>query len=484
MWGNFYFGNTRHDRQNSLRPLAMSLDPVAQEIVIDENVDNVLHSGALRERLQNGPFPVTKMRFFVLFFFSVLNLNQCLSWFSFSSLSQETLEEYFGQRMTPGAINLFLNWGPIIGVLVYPLQRILAARKGGFRSCVVLGIALSVLSAVTRTTPIIVSTLCGDSSYRQGLPAFICYHTAQILNAAVGPLIMSSVTQLSVIWFPENERTTATAVAQTSNGLGMAVGFLAPLTIARSESQTASIFYLTAALTAIPVVCSLAYFPEAPEFAPSAAALVSQRREETREKGDSSNSPRSFVVLIVMAAVLAGVSDGWQGCFQSILGDTLSEQTIGLAGFVNCIAGNISAVAVGFLIDRIFRRKMKAAILISLGLCLACTVWFAIQVAEGVSSEAWLILCITLQGVFKDATSPLFYELSAELLYPQKESVSAGYLVLLLNLSAGVMIALDDVLAGDVMNLVMIAVLGLVIVAIGAGVTETYKRPTSTGEGG
>ena len=27
----------------------------------------MLHSGALRERLQNGPFPVTKMRFFVLF---------------------------------------------------------------------------------------------------------------------------------------------------------------------------------------------------------------------------------------------------------------------------------------------------------------------------------------------------------------------------------------------------------------------------------
>ena len=31
----------------------MSFDPGAQEIVIDEDVDNALHSGVLRERLQN-----------------------------------------------------------------------------------------------------------------------------------------------------------------------------------------------------------------------------------------------------------------------------------------------------------------------------------------------------------------------------------------------------------------------------------------------
>ena len=31
----------------------MSFDPGAQEIVIDEHVDNVLHSGILRERLQD-----------------------------------------------------------------------------------------------------------------------------------------------------------------------------------------------------------------------------------------------------------------------------------------------------------------------------------------------------------------------------------------------------------------------------------------------
>ena len=36
-----------------LVPPPMSVDPGAQEIVINEDVDNVLHSGALRDRLQD-----------------------------------------------------------------------------------------------------------------------------------------------------------------------------------------------------------------------------------------------------------------------------------------------------------------------------------------------------------------------------------------------------------------------------------------------
>ena len=41
------------DFTRTTAPPPMSVVPVAQEIVIDEHVDNVLHSGALRERLQN-----------------------------------------------------------------------------------------------------------------------------------------------------------------------------------------------------------------------------------------------------------------------------------------------------------------------------------------------------------------------------------------------------------------------------------------------
>ena len=38
----------------------MSVDPGSQEIVIDEDVDNVLHSGALRERLQDPEGAITQ----------------------------------------------------------------------------------------------------------------------------------------------------------------------------------------------------------------------------------------------------------------------------------------------------------------------------------------------------------------------------------------------------------------------------------------
>ena len=47
----------------------------------------------------------------------------------------------------------------------------------------------------------------------------------QIAIAAAGPFNMGAVSLLSVIWFPENERTTATAIAAVSNGAGTTVGF-------------------------------------------------------------------------------------------------------------------------------------------------------------------------------------------------------------------------------------------------------------------
>lgn len=127
-----------------------------------------------------------------------------------------------------------------------------------------------------------------------------------------------------------------------------------------------------------------------------------------------------------------------------------------------------------------FRRRFKRTILFSLTMCLLATVWFTLLVTDALpKTSALLIICVTLQGVFKDATAPLFYELSAELIYPRKEAASAGLLVLMLNMSAGVTIGLDGVLSGENMNYVMIAVLAAVILLVWAGVKEEYKRPSS-----
>ena len=79
------------------------------------------------------------------------------------------------------------------------------------------------------------------------------------------------------------------------------------------------------------------------------------------------------------------------------------------------LSSSFQAVTSGVLLDRVFRRRMKAAIVLGLTLCLAATVWFAMLAGDWLpSTEALLIVAISMNGFFKDTTSPLFYELAAE----------------------------------------------------------------------
>ena len=122
------------------------------------------------------------------------------------------------------------------------------------------------------------------------------YHAGQILIAAAGPCLhglvvsqlpfpsprtlpllrpffMDSVTRLAVVWFPQRERTTATAIAQTSNALGTTVGFLNPLWLAPSPAAIPNVFW-HAALEA-------EYLPISPRISPYLRLSPRSAREDT-----------------------------------------------------------------------------------------------------------------------------------------------------------------------------------------------------------
>ena len=74
-------------------------------------------------------------------------------------------------------------------------------------------------------------------------------------------------------------------------------------------------------------------------------------------------------------------------------------------------------------------------------------------------------------------STPLFYELSAEIIYPLKEGMSAGILVLLLNATSCITIFLNNVESGTSMNLIMTVTIGLVLVCVLCFIEEKYNRP-------
>ena len=56
-----------------------------------------------------------------------------------------------------------------------------------------------------------------------------CFRTAnigQFFIALAGPFLVQGPSLLSVTWFPPHQRTTATAIASTSLGFGIALSFI------------------------------------------------------------------------------------------------------------------------------------------------------------------------------------------------------------------------------------------------------------------
>ena len=266
-----------------------------------------------------------------------------------------TIRDFFGSKLNEDALGLLLNWGPIIGVLSAPFQFWLSSRNNGLYWSIFLAAWLVFAGNIIRTAPLLVG-----ETFRQGNYAFYLYQTGQILNAIAGPLVMGTVTQLSISWFPENERVLATSIFQTSNGMGTAVGFLAgPVWF---KGSIISLFIFGVTLGAIPAFCVATYFPAKPAYAPNAAAATQAGTSSTPNVQDSKIPRTHYFILVVSTGILTGIYYGWQGLLQEILSPAgVTEDSVGWIGFSNSLAANISCIAAGCMVDLFFARRLKTA---------------------------------------------------------------------------------------------------------------------------
>ena len=91
-----------------------------------------------------------------------------------------------------------------------------------------------------------------------------------------------------------------------------------------------------------------------------------------------------------------------------------------------------------------------------------------------------IAVAIVILGFTQSATSPIFYELCAELTYPIPEGTSAGILALIWNTASLVVIFLSPVLNSKWMNMIMALTIAIVIGMV-ACVKEEYNRPQDSG---
>ena len=233
---------------------------------------------------------------------------------SISSVDPEKIRDYFGDQMSNSAIKWLLNWGPIAGILCFPYQTHILSRQNGLSRSIVIGTILVLFGNGIRSLPLI----CTEG-FRRSTGAFVMYHIGQAAIAAGGPFIMGSVSRLSCVWFLENERTIATAIAQTANGLGTTIGFLIGPVFA---DDLPTLFWISLIAAIIPAVAFLLYCPEKPAMPPSSASERSQFSNENNNEGAvaawiesvrRSTKHPSYVTLVLSAGILAGANSAWQG---------------------------------------------------------------------------------------------------------------------------------------------------------------------------
>ena len=152
-------------------------------------------------------FTLYPARFLILFTFSLLSFNQSLFWLTFSPISDEA-EAYYDVDVN--TVNLLLNWGPIIYIPCQFLTFWIASINGGLRKVVLTSSTLCSTAMLLRIVP---NLLWSPSSPTFRANAIYFLHAAHILNAAAGPLVMSTVSQCSALWFGVNERAKATSIA-------------------------------------------------------------------------------------------------------------------------------------------------------------------------------------------------------------------------------------------------------------------------------
>eukprot|EP01084_Bolivina_argentea_P294755 507283_1 len=466
---------------------------------------------------------------------------QSNTWFTFSSCPDE-VEDYYHLKapnsgQVNGTIDLLLNWGPIWFLIAAPFcAYILSYPIIGLKLNTKIAVILLFSGNVLRCIPSILEA-CSFINYsisNKFWHTLIFLHIGQILNAIAGPFVMGPPSKLSVIWFPQRQRNTATAIAAVSNTFGNCFGFLLGPLIVKTGNDIPLLLYTNLALATIPTIFILFYFPNSPSKLPTIAARsaflsVSIREIKSKQQIIESNINEqalindkylnneinrnkftlkqhlknfgseiiecilnySTVVTVIVGGMEGGMFAAWAGVLQDMLSPLgLNDTDIGLMGFNISLFSMIGGLITGPVADKYFEKKLRKFIYILFVLTLIVLLILLFIIPSPFSNDSLIILSnntcqltknivlnvfIALLGICEGGLVPLFYELSVEVSYPVSEGSSAMLLVYVLNITCLVFVGIGNWLNTKWETLFAILICGLCLLFIST-IKEQYKR--------
>jgi FLVCR family MFS transporter len=422
--------------------------------------------------------------------FALLTTNQCIFWFSFSS-APVAVNSYFGT--TDADLDLLLNWGPIVFLPVCPFVASLLRRPAGLNRAMRMGAFMCFFACALRAVPCILSP-----ALRRSRSGQLLLHAGQIINAAAGPVVMSSPSLLSAVWFPPHQRATATSLAYLGGNLGGAVGFLlGPYIIADNADNVPMFLFIELIMASLPMLLFCVYCPippastldsiptTHPSLLPPAAttARLKSAIASLVQPLYSMASIPSLLLLCVCGGVQAGVSSAWSGVLPQMLpAPHFSSVFVGWLGFAFSIGGVLGNAGAGFIADIWFPQRYKRFLILVFMLSFCCFSLITLSLdnpfvspAPIPANPASIMVIGTLAGVLQSACDPLFYELAAEISFPLEEGTSASLIAFLFNVATLIMLFVAPVIHLTLFNTIMAAT--MLVCALGVCFSqESYSR--------
>ena len=396
-------------------------------------------------------YKIYKYRWVVLAIYMYVAALTQLYWLNFAAIDTY-IEELLG---IPASSVMWFTWVfPLIQVLLTMPAGVIIDKRG-FKYGIGIGVLFTGVFAMLR--------LLNPSSYAVLLISQIGISIGQ-------PFVLNGITKLAVTWFPKKEEATAVGLGSLALFIGMMVaGGATPALVQTLGFQ--KMLWLYGALGIIGILLFFVLVKPKPQTPPREIETL----EEISNWGGIKRilKIRDFVILGFIALIGIGVFNGLATWLQKILTEyhQIPMTDAGIIFAILIFSGMLGCIIIPIISDKIMKRK-PFLILASLIGAMSVTV---LIFANGYSMN--LVNGIVL-GFFLISALPIMLTLSTEITGARFAGISVGYLQLLGNAAAVIIVPVMEILRGATNQFVLPLALLAILLATSFTLAILIKEPT------
>lgn len=360
----------------------------------------------LRDEIAQQPtYRVYKRRFFGLFQLVLLNIIVSWDWLTFAAVS-DTSAHFF--NVSSSAIN-WLSTGFLFAFVVAAPAALWVLNRYGPKTSILVASALVLVGNWIR--------YAGARSGSHGNYGVVLL--GQMLIGLAQPFVLAAPTRYSDMWFSDQGRVAATAVASLANPFGGALGQLIGPFWATEPSAVPSMLLYTSVLSALATLPAL-FISARPPTPPSAVGAATKLHLRAAFRQLHRNG--SFFLLLLPFSIYVGFFNATSSLITQIFEPYgFSEDDSGIAGGILIVVGLIASAIVSPLIDRTKAYLITIKILVPL-IAISYTILIFMPQTRTIAGP--YIVCALL-GATSFSLLPAALELLSIVTFPVSPEVSS-----------------------------------------------------------